>query len=188
MSKLTAIVIFTAGSVIGAIGAWKYIKDKYERLAQEEIDSVKAVFLKKSERNTEETNEKSGVSDYDNLVYDNGYTRYSDKVSIGNESDKSNIDTPYVISPDEFGNLDDYGMSYLTYYANGVFVEDCTGDIIEDEDIAEIVGSMSLKSIGEYEDSSVHVRNDRLKCDYEILYDMRNYPDTIESGPSQVEE
>ena len=41
----------------------------------------------------------------------------------------------------------------------------------------EIVGLDSLTHFGEYEDDSVFVRNDVMKCDYEILLDHRNYKD-----------
>ena len=43
----------------------------------------------------------------------------------------------------------------------------------------EIVGEESLNHFGEYEDDSVFVRSDRLKCDYEILLDQRNYSDVV---------
>ena len=45
----------------------------------------------------------------------------------------------------------------------------------EVDDVDEIVGEESLNHIGDYEEDVVHVRNDRLKCDYEILRDDRVY-------------
>ena len=38
---------FVCGAMVGAIGIWKYVENKYERIAQEEIDSVKNVYSKK---------------------------------------------------------------------------------------------------------------------------------------------
>ncbi len=35
---------FALGAVSGALCTWYYVKDKYEKIAQEEIDSVKEVF------------------------------------------------------------------------------------------------------------------------------------------------
>lgn len=36
--------LFTAGAVIGSVVTWKLVKTKYERIAQEEIDSVKKEY------------------------------------------------------------------------------------------------------------------------------------------------
>ena len=58
----------------------------------------------------------------------------------------------------------------------------------EVDDVDEIVGEESLNHFGEYEDDSVFVRNDRLKCDYEILLDQRNYSDVAKTRPHRVEE
>ena len=52
----------------------------------------------------------------------------------------------------------------------------------------EIVGKESLNHFGEYEDDSVFVRNDRLKRDYEILLDQRNYSDVVKTMPHRMEE
>ena len=43
------------------------------------------------------------------------------------------------------------------------------------DDIEDVVGFESLNHFGEYEEDAVHVRNDRLKADYEILVDTGNY-------------
>ena len=50
----------------------------------------------------------------------------------------------------------------------------------EIEDVDNIVGLDSLDTFGKYEDDSIYVRNDSLKCDYEILADNSNYSDIIE--------
>ena len=55
------------------------------------------------------------------------------------------------------------------------------------EDVDNVVGLESLAHFGEYEDDSVFVRNDRLKCDYEILLDQRTYSDVIKQRPHQTE-
>ena len=88
-------------------------------------------------------------------------------------TDKSEAsEKPYVISPDEFGEFEDYEKISLIYYNDGVLTDE-NNEIVDD--INEIVGEDSLKHFGEYEEDSVFVRNDKLKCDYEILYDLRKY-------------
>ena len=41
---LNNVLIFAVGAAIGSAVTWKLLKTKYERIAQEEIDSVKEVF------------------------------------------------------------------------------------------------------------------------------------------------
>ena len=87
---------------------------------------------------------------------------------------KEDKPAPYVISPDEFGGVEEYEKISLSYYADGILADD-DDEVMENAD--EIVGLDSLTHFGEYEDDSVFVRNDVMKCDYEILLDHRNYKD-----------
>lgn len=183
---------FTLGVSVGATSAWFLLKTKYERIAQEEIDSVKEVFSKRnkenaeflndtaktlsemSEQNDEQLSEKSErLVDYTKMCKSLGYTS---EVKGGENMN----DHPYVISPDEFDELG-YETVSLTYYADGVLT-DTFDDIIEDMEY--IVGEDSVNHFGEYEEDSVFVRNDALKTDYEILRDPRNYSDVVGSSPS----
>ena len=184
MSKFDNILAFTIGAAAGSIITWKLIKDKYEQIAQEEIDSVKEVYSRRfEERNKEEIKEepkeenlipKSSLDNPEMTAYattlrDAGYSAPPD------EQPKTKGvagEIPYVISPDEYGDLPDYGKFELTYYADGVLA-DSDDEIVDDVD--DVVGEESLLTFGTYEEDSVHVRNDRLKADYEILRDHRDY-------------
>lgn len=88
-----------------------------------------------------------------------------------------------MIPPTEFDMLDDYDVIELTYFSDGVLVDD-DGQVITNIDA--VVGEESLKHFGEYEDDCVHVRNDRLKCDYEIIKDLETYADYLERNPHKA--
>ena len=47
MSSLNKVLIFTAGVAIGVAASWKFFENKYKKIAQEEIDSVKEVFSRR---------------------------------------------------------------------------------------------------------------------------------------------
>ena len=83
-------------------------------------------------------------------------------------------DIPYVIPPEEFGEIEEYDTESLTYYQDGVLTDQDDSII---DNIDELIGEDSLTHFGEFEDDSVFVRNDKLRCDYEILRDLRNYSD-----------
>ena len=54
--KFTNVLLFAAGAAIGSAVTWKVVKTKYDRLIQEEIDSVKEAFADRIE-NAQNQNE-----------------------------------------------------------------------------------------------------------------------------------
>lgn len=194
MSKLKGFMIFAVGAAAGAVVTWKYLKTTYEQIAQEEIDSVKAVFMNKEHmeksetenksKKTESTDEKPNMMDFAGKVKKKDYVDYSNLNEDDAMTVRKKVEKPYVITPDEFGEFEAYTKISLTYYADKVLADE-NDEIVED--VEGVVGFESLNHIGEYENDSVHVRNDRLKCDYEILLDQRNYSEVLETKPRPVE-
>lgn len=191
-NSIKNVFIFATGAIIGSVVTWKLLKTKYEQLAQEEIDSVKEVFSrrKRSEINPVDdwANDEGDnpvlcksvdISEYTKILQTKGYTDYS--ASNKEEKEEPQIDRPYVISQEEFGELDGYRTIGLTYFADGILADDADDEIVEDVD--NVVGFDSLNHFGEYEEEAVHVRNDAMKCDYEILKDRRKYSDVLRDKP-----
>ena len=94
------------------------------------------------------------------------------------------VDKPHVISPDEYGDCD-YTTISLTYYSDGVLADD-EDEIVEDID--NTVGADFAEHFGDYEKDSVHIRNDRRKCDYEICKDNRSYSAVTGIDPDDMED
>lgn len=187
---------FIIGAASGATVAWYLLKDKYETLAQEEIDSVKEVFARREQEMKDETvkrnvaerikdsdRTKPDLKEYAEQLKKNGYTRYSD-LSADDEGVSDKQTKPYVIPPEQFGDDENYDQISLTYYADGVLANE-NDEVIKD--VEDAVGIDSLNRFGEYEDDSVFVRNDARKCDYEILLDQRTYSEVVEDMPHQME-
>lgn len=196
MSKTTNFMLFIFGAAVGSVATWTYAKKKYERIAQEEIDSVKEVFARrekvtvkavdKEESQVEEPAD-TDCDDYEEKIEESGYTTYPggrSEFTPPDDEDKEYFVQAYVISPDEFGENDDYEKFSLTYYADQVLADD-NDDIIED--IEATVSYEALTHFGEYEDDSVFVRNDIRRCDYEILLDHRKYSDVAKTKPHSTE-
>lgn len=198
MNKLGVIFAFAAGAGIGSFVTWKIANKKFEEKMQEEIDSVKEVYgyhsnnvkdVSEAKEAAEKAKEKPSIEEYTSKLTKMDYTACSAKpetvkpAEVKNSQDEE--DKPYVISPDEFGEVPEYAQISLTYFADH-FVADDDYKIIED--VEEVIGFDSLNHIGEYEEDSVHVRNDRLKSDYEILVDNRKYTDILKSKPYLAEE
>lgn len=176
------LIAFVAGAALGSLATWIFVKKKYEQIAQEEIDSVKEVYSKKKPRENnkhDETNSDEDISsdeieekteEYVDIIKTAGYSKYSD-ISKPKPRDP---ERPYVIRPEEFGDVDGYEMISLTHYSDGVLADDDDEKMADDE-VDEVVGADYAEHFGEYEDDSVFIRNDKLKCDYEILLDQRKY-------------
>lgn len=195
---MTGLKIFTAfavGAAVGVLATRQFFKTRYERFAQEEIDSVIEYSRpKKDETNDsaiEEPEEAMSVSDYAKELSQRGYTQYSNsekpvepKDEEPEEQEPEESNGPRLISPMEFGEYDDYDTITLYYHADHILT--CDDEIVEDVD--GVVGIESLTHFGDYEEDSVHVRNDRLKTDYEILLDHRKYTDIVKSKPYLLED
>ena len=191
---------FALGVTVGAGASWYFWKEYHRKRADEEIQSVKEAFApKKAEKEKSETKapqmtaeqiayekeRQSKLQDYRALVRESGYqTRTSPKDLLEDDPNEQtpgdSVTKPYVIKPEEFDTLDNYDAVCYTYYADGVLVD-------EDEDpreIPEIATSIGLdfaSHFGDYDEDSVHIRNDLRHIDYEIVRDLRKYGDFHES-------
>ena len=188
MSKITGLFIFVSGVAIGSVVTWKLLETKYERLIQEEIESVKEAYGRRYSgpqdldedaeedvrTKADDAKEKPSIVEYASRLQKEGYINYSDISKKEETKPETTIDKPYVIPPETFGEFDDYACIGLTYYSDGVLTDDSNNIL---DNVEEVVGFESLDHFGEYEDDAVHVRNDRLKCDYEIIKSLDEYSD-----------
>ena len=202
-NKLFSFIMFATGATIGSLVTWKVIKTKYERLAQEEIDSVKEEFSRLSkirkesnDRQNEDENAEAGNiewndTDQDDLVeYNNITSRYrssSDDDETDEEGDEWSegevpyINGPYVISPDDFSSSPPgYSAQPLDYFADGILADGWGVKL----DIEETIGEESLEHFGEYSDDLLYVRNERKEIDYEVTKDPRTYAEAVQTNPN----
>lgn len=194
MSKTLGFALFTAGAITGSVVTWRILKNKYEEIVQEEIQSVKDAFKKKKEDDQEiiekqiEEGIKEGIKEhqqnaqsYKEIIEKEKY--FEDEFETDEDSEEDEDDdegkivveeftfaNPFVISPEEFSEREDFKAVSLSYFADGKVADDF-GNLIDLDDI----GRKNLNYIGDYEEDCVHIRNIKLKTDYEILVDPRRY-------------
>ncbi len=138
---------------------------------------------------TAKVTEKGSISEYAQRIQNGEPPEYSKtvvppKAETREEpvQSENSGDVPYVISPDEFDELDGYTPISLTYFADGVLADEY-GVIVDN--VEEIVGD-GLNHFGEYEEDAVYVRNDAKRCDYEILKDERKYAEFRKTLPTNI--
>lgn len=191
MNKVVVLASFAVGATIGSAATWYYMKKRYSQLAEEAIEEIKEEFRKEiknlkesrgvvANKNVKESS-NNDINDDANCEKTN-YSQYSDNVKKESDDDYEEEeeemidDLPYVIPPDEFGLYQDYEQISLTYYADGVLTDE---NDIEVENPDELVGDDFADHFGEYEDDSVFVRNDKTRCEYEILADPMTYEEAV---------
>ncbi len=210
MDKKNSLLAFMLGMAVGSVITWQIIKDRYERRIEEDRKSLEEMYAAKktavvAEKPAEEereekkedppapdpkeiaerAKEKPSMEEYVKRLQGEGYTDYTHRgrpAEAEKPSESENKETPYVISPEEFGELDGYEKISLTYYADGVLADEDDEPV---DDIEDIVGD-GLEHFGEYgEEDSVFVRSDMRKCDYEILRDLREFSEVVGAFPSR---
>lgn len=183
-NKSVNLLIFVAGIGTGVLLTLQYAKNKYERIAREEIESVKAVFKNKKKNNCDFKQSEEvrvDIADYAGLLKKEGYDPCPEKGENTKERRLIHrMENPYLIAPEEFGEFDDYEPISLTYYADQILADE-NDEIIED--VENCIGFESLNHFGDYEEDAVFVRNDERRCDYEILKDNRKYSDVVLTMP-----
>lgn len=214
--RLINILAFTVGAAIGSAVTYYVAKKQYDKIINEEIESIKESFkgdgskdsysyfdsIQNGDSNGESFDENQmDINDFINTDNENSETvssvdkRKIDVIEYSNLTknysgekggeDGNMSDEPYVISPYEFGENDEYYQFELTYYSDGI-LEDEDGSIVED--VEETIGSKALFTFGEYEDDAVFVRNDKLKADFQILKDNRTYEEARNKAGKTVKE
>lgn len=168
MSKSAGFFIFIFGAAIGAAAAWKLTKTKYEAIANEEIASVKKAY-----HISDVSTFKKDETTYSDIIKSEKYTANSEP-EPKKEIKYEDYPRPYIISPADFSENFEYDTVDITYFADGVLCDENNEPL---EDIENTIGEDAVEHIGEFTPDAAYVRNERLKCDYEILRDERNYAD-----------
>ena len=192
---MKGLLIFAAGLAVGAVAGAVLVKNKVLADAKAEVEEVRK-YYRESRGVVEEKEEVKEVEKKEYELKDiqvkdepkTGLTNYSQitKMYMSKDEFQSPMyDDPFVIDPSEFGENPEYDTETLTYFADGVLVDD-VDDVIEEPDI--VVGLENLKVFEEFGATTVYVRNDIYKTDYEIIRDDWNYSDVKEPVEPPVKE
>ena len=198
---MKGLLIFAAGLAVGAVAGAVIVKNKVLADAKAEIEEVREYYRESRGQKDEHIEEVKEVKEVEKKEYElkdiqikdepkteKEHTNYSQITKMYMSKDEYQTpmyDDPFVIDPSEFGENPEYDTETLTYFADGVLVDD-VDDVIEEPDI--VVGLENLKVFEEFGATSVYVRNDIYKTDYEIIRDDWNYSDLKEPVEPPVKE
>lgn len=209
--KLFNVLLVAVGAAIGSAVTWKVVTTKYEKIIQEEIDSVKEEYKNLAQRtkqniqdniecDEENTDNSEVVDDFVEDVFEPAkdsevfeYHNISSRYRSSADVEENDTDTeggtgdldevPYINGPYVI-SPDDFRCSPPGYNAQALdyFTDGVLADAWGNElDIEETIGEDSLNHFGEYVDDLVYVRNDRKEIDYEVTCDIRSYDSVYNS-------
>lgn len=203
MNKL---LIFLGGAAVGGLTATIYFKRKmdsleeeYQKIATDAYNKYVGEFNSATIYNDEfavnyPTEDVQITSNIANVGYTlgidtgNDEDKYTEIVKEYNNQEENETEDnimPYIITPEEYGDDDDYDTKVLTAFTDKVVLDEdnCMADI-------EYFGDAINKKIysKKNKDTSIFVRDENEKVDYEIIKENISYEDysklTSETEPN----
>ena len=187
------ILMFVSGVVIGATVAIKLVKAKYEKRANEDIESIREYYASKRPEVVKDVVEQDNDDDikaYADLIDKTGYATTGNSIEADDNVDENtkenkivttkNKNNTVLITPEELGEeVEEYGHPFdiatLIYYEDGVMTYHEDDHVVDD--VEDLVGTDFKDHFGDYENDAVFVRNFRNETDYEIIRDGDKYYD-----------
>lgn len=201
------VIGFLIGLVIGSVLTYHGLKNKVEAEIDEEVNKIKDFYKDQLEKQQAEYFEKeeylkskvavaedkgsivSKVINMKNVEKFEEKQNDETKDEVGSEETTTGAfeiveddiiaqDKPFVIEEDRVGEYISYDLISLIYFSDGVLTDDWEVPV---ENPDETVGKEYVEYFETGEDV-VYVRNDKLKCEFEITRDLRTYEEVKEEG------
>lgn len=182
---------FLLGAIFGYLVTNKYLKTMYEKIADEEIESVKMKFggsyrnsenFKKYKENVDKVKRIASVEGYSTeyVAIDECIRKMNGLVD---DEDTEMSTDPYVIPIEQYGEISHYENQILLCYADGVVTYELNERVHHPE---KLIGS-AWKEIVENRSmvegcDSICVRNENTETDYEIVFEDGNFSDLGQDG------
>lgn len=193
MSKLI-LLSFVVGAAVGAFGAELYLRNKYEAIVQEELESIKesyeGVALNKLRAEIKQDGQKVDtiIKNYETekaqVIYDPGDLGGIVPMSAAEEAALNLPDMmePYLISDDQYNEEKlVYDKLELNYYMGDGCLVDERDELVDD--FMQLIGAapeVLFAEVAETDNSSViYVRNEQTSADYEVLLNDGKFEDSI---------
>ena len=173
-------------------------KEEYEKVAEESEKEVKEENEKVDPLKVKPQTSREDYNSYYKMTQN--YTsqneekpkRASSISDLNAFTYEKSVDRPYIIDPEDYGEEDDYDTMQLTYFmGDKTLVDESADDTIDEPDLH--IGLDNLAIFDEFQGaSSIYVRNDILKMDFEILKDdcaysdLQDEPEVKEKKPHEL--
>lgn len=160
MGKFKGVLIFTGGAIVGSLATYYLVREKFRIQADEEVEQIRQLYLKKDADELAEAREKEGIVEeseeslrdyYIQQLRDLGYDIGGD-FADDDEEDYEEVnpveypDTTEQVDESEFFNgFEDYESTSLTLYLRDKVCTDELEDTIPD--LERWVGNLDYDSL-----------------------------------------
>lgn len=190
-------MVFLSGVATGVAATYRYFSSKCDKTINEEIAAIRHTHHVTAEEVSQKNKETNDVQDklqketatreeYEELLRQTGYigdenpepkagSYLQEIMEKKQKGELSETTRPEIISENELGEIDEYDIVGLVYYADGILADDCN---IPVDDIEGTVSHDVLNLLVETQ-GVVYVRNDEIECYFEIAYDLAEYNEVV---------
>lgn len=172
---------FITGLLIGSGVATILVKNKYEKIIEDEVTSARETYNQLAKDLAIKNEKEKEKMSLNNIAVEQAYISVPDKEDIAEQVAEQIKEEPVIIqndifeiSSDEYGSDESYDLVSLNYYLDGILTDD-RDEIVDDG--ADILGD-TINALNTYlanGEEYAYVRNDVRRCDYEILLDSSNF-------------
>lgn len=158
MGKFKGVVIFVGGAIVGSLATYYLVREKFRIQADEEVEQIRQLYLKKDADEMAEAREKEGIVEeteeglrdyYIQQLRDLGYDIGGDFADDENYDEVNPVeypDTTEQVDESEFFNgFEDYESTSLTLYLRDRVCTDELEDTIPD--LERWVGELDYDSL-----------------------------------------
>lgn len=203
-NKTVGLLAFIFGAAVGSITTLQLVKTRYQKIADEEVDSVKEAFARRVDEIEEEAEEQirhilNNSEDSNDVETEGKVAQVRNKADIAtaaaiskekryvNYSEFSNKGDKKVVIAEQPSEEDEGGPRIISPEEFGEMGNEkitllyWADDVLSYEDgdipknISDLVGDEFQDHFGEYEEDSVFIRNEQIGVDYEILSETRKH-------------
>lgn len=158
MGKFKGVLIFTGGAIVGSLATYYLVREKFRMQADEEVEQIRQLYLKKDADELADAREKEGVVEeteeglrdyYIQQLRDLGYDiggDFADDEEYEEVNPVEYPDTTEQVDESEFFNgFEDYESTSLTLYLRDKVCTDELEDTIPD--LERWVGDLDYDSL-----------------------------------------
>lgn len=168
MNKILYAVAFAAGVGTGVLISRSYFKQKYEAIADEEIDSVKEAYGVFKKEAMEVMEQIDNIKD----EYEKRSERYSPARNVvPDDHPRDDIpDYPYEITEEDYAETElSYDKKVLQYYIDdGILFDQDENEVVMGQ--ATLIGEDGFEKVKNADDTfALYFRDDTYGADYEVV-------------------
>lgn len=174
-------LIFVAGGLVGAVGSYVALKTVFDRVLEEQKELARQEAkqdLMKEQAKADKPTDKEDLPFPDGHKVNNGtLTPPEEEQEIVNyrtyyNSEGEPMEDIERIDFDSFQEINGFEKRFITYDENHeVFLDEY--DELMEGNVLALIGEENLGYVGEFEESTLYIRNHKIQTDFEISVEYR---------------